>query len=193
MPSHWHVRAFLGIGAVLVGTGLLSSQADAAGGSVKPKVLHEKSFTVVGIAARTSNAKEMTAEGLIGKIWSRMTQEGLLAQIPNKADGNIVAVYTDYASDHDGEYTYVLGAKVKDASRIPEGMVAKTIPAGKYAMFTSERGPAYQVVPKAWQRINALPKTEIGADRTYRADFEIYDKRAQNSDDVVVDVYVGIR
>ena len=30
-------------------------------------------------------------------------QEGLLAKIPNKADHNIVAVYTDYASDHKGE------------------------------------------------------------------------------------------
>jgi predicted transcriptional regulator YdeE len=172
---------------------LFVSRAFAGKGGMKPKVVHEQSFTVVGVAARTSNAKEMTAEGMIGKLWSRMTQEGLLAQIPNKADGNIVAVYTDYASDHDGEYTYVLGAKVKNASKIPEGMVAKTVPAGKYAVFTSDRGPAYKVVPQAWKAINSLPKTETGGDRTYGADFELYDQRAQNSDDVVVDIYIGIR
>jgi predicted transcriptional regulator YdeE len=150
-------------------------------------------FTVVGISARTSNAKEMTAEGVIGKEWGRLMQEGLLAKIPNKADGNIIAVYTDYASDKNGEYTFVLGAKVKGAGEVPAGMVAKTIPAGKYAVFTTEHGPGYQVVPQAWQKINGLPNTATGGDRVYRADFEVYDERARNPQNAVVDVYVGIR
>src|ERR1700722_2472027 len=80
--------------------------------SMNPKVVQQAGFTVVGIAARTSNAKEMTAEGVIGKQWGRFMAEGLRAKIPNKADQAILAVYTDYASDHAGEYTFVLGARV---------------------------------------------------------------------------------
>ena len=120
-------------------------------------------------------------------------QEELLAKIPNKADGNIVAVYTDYSSDHNGEYLFVLGARVKSVGGVPTGMVAKTVPAGKYAVFTSERGPGYEVVPRLWERINGLPKTAVGGDRVYRADYEVYDERARDPQAAVVDVYVGIK
>jgi predicted transcriptional regulator YdeE len=177
---------------VLVAGGLFASRGFAGKDTaVNPKVTKQESFTVVGISARTTNAKEMTADGVIGKFWARLFQEGLIAKIPNKADANIVAVYTDYASDHNGEYTYVLGAKVKSEGEIPEDMVAKTVPAGKYAVFTSEQGPAYQVVPQVWQKINSLPKTATGGDRTYRVDFEVYDERARDPHNTVVDVYVG--
>lgn len=160
---------------------------------INPKAVQRQAFTVVGIAARTSNAKEKTPEGLIGKQWERLMRQGLLAEIPNKADGNIVAVYTEYASDKDGEYTYVLGACVTNAESIPAGMVAKKVPAGRYAVFTSEKGPVQKVVVEMWQRVWATPQRALGGDRTYKADFEVYDQRAQNPADAVVDLYVGVR
>lgn len=160
---------------------------------MNPKVVERGEFTVVGIATRTSNAREMTADGIIGKQWGRLMQEGLLAKIPNKADQNIVAVYTEYASDHDGEYTFVLGARVKSEESAPAGMVAKKIPAGKFAVFTSEKGAAAKVVPEAWMKINSLPHSAVGGDREYRADYEIYDERAADPANAQVDVYVGIR
>jgi predicted transcriptional regulator YdeE len=155
-------------------------------------VQHE-GFTVVGISARTTNAKEMTAEGVIGKQWTRIFQETVMARIPNKADQNIVAVYTDYASDHDGEYTFLLGARVTSEKDVPAGMVAKQVPGGKFAVFTSKKGPAWKVVPELWARINSLPKTTVGGDRRYAADFEIYDERAADPQNSQVDVYVGIQ
>lgn len=160
---------------------------------VNPKTVQQHAFTVVGISARTSNAKEETPEGLIGKQWERLMRERLLAEIPNKADRNIVAVYTEYASDKDGEYTYVLGARVTNAESIPAGMVAKKVAAGRYALFTSEKGAAQKVVAEMWQRVWSTPKSALGGDRTYKADFEVYDQRAQNPADAVVDLYVGVR
>jgi predicted transcriptional regulator YdeE len=157
------------------------------------RVAQQTAFTVIGISSRTSNAREMTADGVIGKQWGRLMQEGLLGKIPHKADKNIVAVYTDYASDHNGEYTYLLGAKVTSDAEVPAGMVAKKIPGGRYAVFTTEKGPAAKVVPEAWMRINSLPKSAVGADRVYRADFEIYDERASDPQNSQVDVYVGIK
>jgi predicted transcriptional regulator YdeE len=160
---------------------------------MNPKVVERGSFTVIGIAARTTNAREMTADGIIGKQWGRLMQEGLLAKIPNKANRNIVAVYTDYVSDHNGEYTYVLGSRVNSAADVPEGMVAKKIPAGKFAVFTSEKGPAAKVVPETWMKINSLPHSAVGGDRVYRADYEIYDERAADPANSQVGVYVGIK
>jgi predicted transcriptional regulator YdeE len=160
---------------------------------MNPKAVQQEGFTVVGIAMRTSNAEQMTPERPIGKQWERLFKEGVLAAIPNKADGNIVALYTEYASDKDGEYTYVLGARVTKVESVPAGMVAKNVPAGRYAMFTSERGPVQTVVVGMWRRVWVTPKSALGGDRTYKADFEVYDQRAQNPADSVVDLYIAVR
>ncbi len=161
--------------------------------AMSPKVIEHESFMVVGISARTSNAREAPPEGAIGKMWGRLFQEGLLAKIPNKSDQNIVAVYTDYANEHNGEYTYILGARVTSNAHVPAGMVATKVPAGKFAVFTSERGPAQKVVPELWMTINSLPSGSVGANRRYKADFEIYDERAMDPQNLQMDVYVGIK
>jgi predicted transcriptional regulator YdeE len=160
---------------------------------MNPRALQQEGFTVVGIAVRTSNAEQMTPERPIGKQWERLFKEGVLAAIPNKADGNIVVLYTEYASDKDGEYTYVLGARVTKVESVPAGMVAKNVPAGRYAVFTSERGPVQNVVVEMWRRVWATPKSALGGDRTYKTDFEVYDQRAQNPADSVVDLYIAVR
>src|SRR5438552_16750593 len=71
-------------------------------------------FTVIGIAARTDNARESTPNGVIPKQWQRLFSEGVPQKIPNKIGPELYAVYTDYSGDHNGEYTYVIGASVKD-------------------------------------------------------------------------------
>jgi predicted transcriptional regulator YdeE len=42
-------------------------------------------------------------------------------------------------------------------------------------------------------RINSLPRSAVGGDRVYQADFEIYDQRAADPQNLQADVYVGIR
>lgn len=160
---------------------------------MSPKILEQPEFMVAGIAVRTSNATEMTPEGVIGKQWARLMQEDVLAKIPNKADASIVAVYTDYASDKDGEYTYLLGARVTSDAGLPVGMVAKQIPAGKFVVFTTEKGPGPKVVPETWMHINSLPQSASGGDRLYRADYEIYGERAMDPQNLQADIYVGVR
>jgi predicted transcriptional regulator YdeE len=72
-------------------------------------------------------------------------------------------------------------------------MVSKLVPAGKFAVFTSEKGPAPKVVPEIWMKINSLPKSAVGGDRVYKADFEVYDERAADPQNAVVEVHVGIK
>ena len=160
---------------------------------MNPKVVEEAGFTVIGIAERTTNATEMSGEGVIGKQWGRFMQENVFAQIPNKADSTIVAVITDYASDKDGEYTHLIGARVTSAADVPAGMVAKKVPAGRYAIFTSEKGPVAKVVVGTWQRIWAVPKSSPGGDRAYKSDYEVYDERAMDPENAQMDVHVGIK
>jgi predicted transcriptional regulator YdeE len=182
-----------GIGVAIVACAVFTFSGMKKETDMNPKAVQQEGFTVVGIAVRTSNAEQMTSERPIGKQWERLFKEGVLATIPNKADGNIVALYTEYASDKDGEYTYVLGARVTKVESVPAGMVAKNVPAGRYAVFTSEKGPVQTVVVEMWRRVWATPKSELGGNRAYKADFEVYDQRAQNPADSVVDLYIAVR
>lgn len=148
-------------------------------------------FTVIGIAARTDNAKESTADGIIPKQWQKFFGEGIPAKISGTTGTNFYAVYSDYASHHNGEYTYIVGQVVKDGTAAPNGLVVKQLPAGKYAVFTTEVGPFAKVIPDAWQRIFKLEE-EGKLKRAYKTDFEIYDQRAQNPQNGQVDIYVGL-
>jgi len=149
-------------------------------------------FTVIGIAARTDNAKESTSDGIIPKQWQRFFSEGMLPKIPDTAGPNLYAVYTDYANDHNGAYTYVVGAAVKDGTAAPGGMVVKRVLTGQYAVLTTEVGPFAKVVPAAWQRIFKLEE-EGKLNRAYKTDFEIYDQRAQNPQSAQIDIYIGLK
>jgi predicted transcriptional regulator YdeE len=149
-------------------------------------------FLVVGIEARTTNAKEATADGVIPRQWQRFFQEGIPDRIPNKIGGNLYAAYSDYASDHNGEYSFLIGAQVQEGTVPPPGMVAKVLPGGRFAVLSSERGPLPKVVPQAWLEVFKL-EDEKKIERTYKGDFEVYDQRAQDPQNAQVDLYLGIK
>jgi len=154
-----------------------------------------ESFQVVGIEASTNNAKESGPDAIIGKLWQQFLSQNLLDKIPDKIDQSIIAVYTDYATDWNGEYTFILGAKIRPIPNpaLPEGMIVKIVPAGRYAVFTSERGPVAKIVVETWKQIWAYYKSPANGQRAYRADFEVFDRRAAHPNDAQVDIYVGVK
>jgi predicted transcriptional regulator YdeE len=188
----WPAHPFFATVVLAAGCGM-AAQLAASQDPARPRIVQEPGFTVVGISTRTTNAIEMSGRGVIGKQWERFMKDGLLATIPNRVDTNILAVYTDYESDHSGAYTFILGAKVSSAEHVPPGMAIKNVPSGRYAVFTSARGPAAKVVPESWQRINSLPKSAPGGDRTYQADFEVYGPGAADPQHAQVEIHIGIR
>ena len=149
-------------------------------------------FYVVGITARTNNAQEMSGNGKIGDIWQTFLQPSLVAKIPNKIGVDPIAVYTDYETDHTGHYTYLLGLPASPVEALPANLTVKYIPAGRYAVFSSDRGPLRQVVPEIWQRIWSMSPEELGGMRSFKTDFEIYDQRAADPENAQIDVYVGL-
>jgi predicted transcriptional regulator YdeE len=185
----------LSLGAVLICLAtVLANAPSTVGAAMEPKVVEQKEFSVIGIQVRTSNAKEMTGGDAIPRQWDKFFKEGIADKIPNKVDSTIYAVYTGYASDRDGEYDFVIGMKVSRLSSVPPGMVARKVPKGKYAVVASAKGPVSQVVPQAWQQVYRLDDTkQLGGARAYKADFELYDQRAQNPQDSQVDLYVGVK
>lgn len=164
------------------------------GGMTQTNTVDQKEFTIIGISARTTNAQEAAGNGVIPKQWDKFYKETILDKIPNKADSAIYVVYTDYTSDRNGEYGYIIGAKVRDASAVPAGMVSKTVSSGKYAVITSERGSIPKVIVEAWQQIWGLEdQGQLGGKRAYKTDFEVYDQRARDPKDSQIDIYVGVK
>lgn len=138
------------------------------------KVEDQKSFNVVGLAVRTNNNAEATGQGEIPKLWQRFMQQNVAANIPNRADQDLLAVYTDYESDQTGEYTYLIGARVTSTADIPAGLTLKEIPAGSYAILQSDTGPLQQVMPKIWTQIWSMSAKDLGGQRAFKADYEVY-------------------
>lgn len=166
-----------------------------SGTSVHPTIVQLDSFDVMGIAARTNNAKEAGPDGVIPKLWQGVMQEHVLDHVPNKANASLYAVYTDYAGDANGDYTLVVGAKVENSgdSPAPSGMVRTKIPAGRYAVFTSERGPVAKVVVETWMQIWSYYEVAANGQRAYRADFELHDQRAADPSNAQVEIYIGLK
>ena len=157
------------------------------------KSIHLESFTVVGIEVRTNNAREASPEGIISQHWMRFYRDEIAGQIPHKKDDTLYAIYTDYASDHHGDYTFCLGCRVNSVENLPAGLVAKTVPASRYAVFTTPEGAMDQVVIETWRKIWSTTDAELGSRRSYQADFEVYDQRVTDFQHAQLDIFVGVR
>lgn len=105
-----HVLTEPGIHFIAVTALLISACAAEAQTAMNPQSNDQPGFQVIGIEARTNNSQEATGGGAIPKQWQRLFMENLLGQIPDRLDQSIIAVYTNYASDANGDYTYILGS-----------------------------------------------------------------------------------
>ena len=161
---------------------------------MNPIVTEKTAIKIVGIEIRTNNQDEMGSGGKIGPQWKRFYQENLDAKIQNQVSPEkTFAIYTDYESDFRGEYSFLLGKEVRTFDTVPAGMIAKTIPSAKYAVFTSDKGTVPNIVIAIWKHIWALKPNEIGGDRAYKADFEVYDSRSNDPTNAQIDVFLSIK
>jgi predicted transcriptional regulator YdeE len=142
--------------------------------------------TVVGIARCTSSADGRSSKDIMA-AWAEFLQTNASAKIKSRSLPPVMyAVYSDYAGDWRGEYSYLIGCGVTRAAGIPEGMEARKIPAQTYAIFTA-KGQMPDEVLAVWSMIwlSDLP-------RTYTYDFEMYDKRFTRPNAKEVDICVAI-
>ncbi|MFI4983788.1 MAG: GyrI-like domain-containing protein [Rickettsiales bacterium] len=147
---------------------------------------------LIGITCRTNNASEMnSATAKIGAMIARYAQEEIAQQIPlRKSPMTTYSAYTDYASDMSGDYTYFVGEEVESLDDIPSGLAALTIPAQQYTKITTEMGAMPMVCISAWQQI--WQDADLGVQRSYATDFELYDIRAKDPQNTVLDIFIGV-
>jgi len=152
---------------------------------------------LVGICVRTSQLQEEDGdEQLILNCARRYFFEGLHNLIPHrKKPGVTICAYTAYEPDHTGAYNYFIGEEVTElpTTSLPHRMIPLVIPPQEYVKFTTLPGPIKQQAEKARQKIQAMTPAQLGGNRQYLVDFEVFDERASSPDRAVMDLYVGIQ
>jgi len=158
--------------------------------------IKKSEIKLVGISVRTSYKQELDKmKGNIFPCVKRYYHEIHIEKIPNrKKPGTTFCVYTQYDSDYKGAYTYFLGEEVTAFnSSLPEGFQKLTIPKQQYVKFTTGPAPMPDVIVNAWKEIWKMTPEDLGGKRCYDTDFEIYDERASDHQNIILDIYVGIK
>lgn len=133
----------------------------------------DEAFYVIGVATRTTNAAESDpATSRLPELWERAYRDPYLAERREHDGAGLIAVLTDYESDHSGAYTQVAGVHAASLTVLPERLVAVAVPAESRCHV-----PAHGAVPAAliaaWQRI--WQHTDAGEIvRTYQTDYEVH-------------------
>jgi predicted transcriptional regulator YdeE len=152
-------------------------------------------ITLVGLTARTNNKNEINLEtSKIGALASKYWGNQLANDIHSRSNPGVTyAVYTDYESNEHGEYTYFIGEVVdsNDGQDLSKFKIL-TIAESDYQKFTTEAGKMPAIVISAWSKLWAMIEDDFGGKRKYIADFEVYDQRASDPNNAVIDIYIGI-
>lgn len=149
---------------------------------------------ILGIQIRTNNSLEVNPEtGKILPTLQQYFQEKLFEKIQNRTKpGSTFCCYTDYESDHTGDYTYFIGEEVESFDNQPTDLDTLLIPAQHYSVFTTLPGPIPDVIRNAWFSIWKMTDSDFSGTRRYHTDFEVYNERASNPQQAVIDIYIGI-
>lgn len=149
---------------------------------MEPKLVEKGEFKVVGIPYYGKNEN-----GEIPKLWGVFNQRD--GEIKNKTNHEICFGVCDPDMSEDGKFHYTICVEVSSFADIPEGMITKIIPAGKYLVFT-HNGPVeeiaglYRKIYGTW-----LPNSKYEVEK--RPDFEYYDKRFCERGEL--DLYIPIK
>jgi predicted transcriptional regulator YdeE len=157
------------------------------------RIVEKEELCLLGFAGRTTNAQEMTEQAIIPKLWARFYENVDSKSIVSQVEPGVTyGCYSDYVDGANGEYTILVGVRADPNHPIPEGMTAITIPAAKYAVFTTRRGSFPAVVVEAWQAIWQWSMIS-GNERAYTGDFELYDERCSDINNAEVDIYIALK
>jgi len=163
---------------------------------MKKESVEPPEIKLVGITVRTCNEDELDPiKGKIAPCVQRYFHNNLFEKIPLRKRPQVTyCAYTEYESNFKGAYTYFIGEEVSSFEEpLPEGFCSLVIPKQKYIKMTTERGPMPHVVMDAWQSIWTMSPDELGGGRSYGVDFEVYDERAKDHGNVILDIYVGVK
>jgi AraC family transcriptional regulator len=107
---------------------------------MKPKFIEFPQTKVVGYGSRFISilSPEKNNMKVIPALWGKLMSEiGAVSRRKGETCfGLVEALPKVEKKNHEDEMFYIAGAEVLDFKEVPAGMIQRTIPAGKYALFT---------------------------------------------------------
>ena len=145
------------------------------------KIVNMDKVHVSGSSVRTNNKNEMDmSTSQIAPLWNNFFVN-VLASIEDKKDPVFTyGVYSDYESDHTGDFTVTAAVDVNSKSS-----KSITIERGKYLVFEN-KGAMPAVVIDTWGEIWEYFESNPHVKRKYLTDYEKY----INQD--TIEIYIGI-
>ncbi len=159
------------------------------------QIIEKPELKVIGLEAAFIHALSPDATNfqVIGPLWEEFIPRA--NQIQNRTGDGMVGVIDGRPTaerSHPDELQYLAAVPVTSLAEIPEGMVARTIPEGTFAVFT-HRGPITSIgntvleIYRVWLPQSDFQHAEI-------ADVEIYDHRFHGDrDDSVMEYWISVR
>jgi predicted transcriptional regulator YdeE/DNA-binding transcriptional MerR regulator len=138
---------------------------------MEPKFVNLPAFTVVGMSYVGKNENQEIAQ-----MWGQFNPRS--NQVQHAIHDAALGVCLMPPGLPEGVFEYVAGYKVEKVESVPEGMVAREVPAQQYAVFAhvgslEKLHDTYAYIYHVW-----LPKS--GYQRTDGPDFEYYDDDFKN-------------
>ena len=149
---------------------------------MEPVEVKEKK--IYGLSARTRNADEMNpSTARIGRLWQEFDKT---VEVDYRSGNRVYAVYSNYESDMNGEYSILAGTDQPNA-KSARALETKVIPAGKYIVFRA-KGEVPAVVFEAWGKVwEYFSGKNAKYERSYVTDFEYYVNQSE------IEIYIAVK
>lgn len=160
----------------------------------EPQIVEKPALTVVGLEASFISAlsPDATNSHVIGPLWDKFVHRA--AEVPNRIGHDMLGVVygrPPAERSHPHEMQYIAAVPVSSTAKIPQGMVAHTVTAGTFAVFT-HRGPINSIaktvdeIYRVWLPQSAWQHAQI-------ADVELYDERfCGGGDDSEMEIWISV-
>lgn len=133
---------------------------------MEPKIVERPAFTIVGMRYYGKNQNKE-----IPKMWEEVIPR--FGEIPQTGP-RISYGYCSMEVAADGSFEYIAGLETAETPVVPEGMLARLVPAQKYAVFV-HRGEL-KGLPQTWKNIQEVWMPAAGLERANGPDFEAYEE-----------------
>lgn len=140
---------------------------------MEPKKIILEEKLVSGISVKTSNQAETNTEtAKISGLWNDFIGKNIFEKISFKTENaKILAVYSDYESDHNGRYTLLVGTEVIKPEE--DNFAFCKIEKGEYLSFHI-KGQFPGAIMEGWKKVWEYFETNKEIQRLYTSDFEEY-------------------
>lgn len=145
------------------------------------EIVEAEGFKFVGSKLRVLRDREV---GLVQNHWQNFFFNMVEQKVRNKENNDFIGLYSNYEKDL--EYDLSLGFKVSSFDDNFDCFEKIEVPKQRYAVF-KVRGQLPNVLVESWNKIR-----ELGLNRTFKYDFEVFGEKGKNLMDSEFEIYVGI-